>query len=370
MKIVYSDKHAAHDPQTFFVRGVKQRSAEQPERATRLLDAATEAGHKVVGAARLRRAPAATIHTPEYLDFLQTAARDWAKLPDASAEVVPNVHPARYPATYPEDPGRPRRLASDRSRLPDRAAAPGTQRSPRARSRRRAADLVLEGAREAYALCRPPGHHAYADMAGGFCFLNNTAIAAQRLRGKHQRVAILDVDVHHGNGTQGIFCERADVLTVSIHADPADYYPYFWGHAHETGAGEGQGFNLNLPQPLGSPDAPWLAAGDTGARAHPGVRTDRAGRGARPRRQRKRSAAGPEGHRRGLPRHGREDRARSACRQCWCRKAAISATISAATSCSSSPASDKVPRVGPAWRSSYMARTGADLIVETLKRPA
>jgi acetoin utilization deacetylase AcuC-like enzyme len=116
--------------------------------------------------------------------------------------------------------------------------------------------MVLAGERQAYALCRPPGHHAYADMAGGFCFLNNTAIAAQRLRAAHARVAVLDVDVHHGNGTQGIFYERADVLTVSIHADPANYYPYFWGHAHETG------FNLNLPQPLGSPDAPWLAAGD------------------------------------------------------------------------------------------------------------
>ena len=125
-----------------------------------------------------------------------------------------------------------------------------------------AADMVLAGERHAYALCRPPGHHAYADMAGGFCFLNNTAIAAQRLRAAHQRVAVLDVDVHHGNGTQGIFYERADVLTISIHADPADYYPYFWGHAHDTGEGAGKGFNLNLPQPLGSPDVPWLAAGD------------------------------------------------------------------------------------------------------------
>jgi acetoin utilization deacetylase AcuC-like enzyme len=125
-----------------------------------------------------------------------------------------------------------------------------------------ATDLVLAGEPQAYALCRPPGHHAFADMAGGFCFLNNTAIAAQRLRGQHQRVAVLDVDVHHGNGTQGIFYERNDVLPVSIHGDPADYYPYFWGHAHEVGAGAGQGYNLNLPLKLGSGDAPWLAAGD------------------------------------------------------------------------------------------------------------
>ena len=126
-----------------------------------------------------------------------------------------------------------------------------------------AADLVLAGTREAYALCRPPGHHAFADMAGGFCFLNNSAVAAQHLRSNHARVAVLDVDVHHGNGTQGIFYERADVLTVSIHADPANYYPYFWGHAHEQGTGKGQGHNLNLPLPLGSADAPWLEAGDT-----------------------------------------------------------------------------------------------------------
>jgi acetoin utilization deacetylase AcuC-like enzyme len=261
VKIVYSDKHAAHDPQTFFVRGVNRPAAEQPERATRLLDAATEAGHKAVAPRGYGSAPAATIHTPEYLDFLQTAARDWAQLANASAEVVPNVHPSRYPATYPKIlVGRAGWHQTDLA-CP---IGPGTWDAALAATEvaATATDLVLEGAREAYALCRPPGHHAYADMAGGFCYLNNTAIAAQRLRTRHQRVAILDVDVHHGNGTQGIFWERADVLTISIHADPSNYYPYFWGHAHENGAGAGAGFNLNLPQPIGSPDTPWLAAGD------------------------------------------------------------------------------------------------------------
>lgn len=262
MKIVYSDKHAQHDPQTFIVRGVKQRSAEQPERATRLLAAAQGAGHEVIASKTYGAAPAATVHTPEYLDFLQIAAREWAKLPNASAEVVPNMHPARAHASYPKAlVGRAGWHQADMG-CP---IGPHTWDAALASSEvaATAADLVLEGTREAYALCRPPGHHAYADMAGGFCFLNNSAIAAQRLRDKHQRVAILDVDVHHGNGTQGIFYERADVLTVSIHADPAYYYPYFWGHAQETGAGAGQGFNLNLPQPLGSGDQPWLAAGDT-----------------------------------------------------------------------------------------------------------
>lgn len=102
MKIVYSDKHARHDPQTFFVRGVKQRSSEQPERATRLLAAAKDAGHQIVAPQAHGSAPAESVHTADYLDFLQTISRDWAKLPNASAEVVPNVHPARYPATYPK----------------------------------------------------------------------------------------------------------------------------------------------------------------------------------------------------------------------------------------------------------------------------
>jgi len=261
MKIVYSDKHAQHDPQTFIVRGVKQRSAEQPERATRLLEAAKGAGHEITGPKAFGLPPVQAIHRPEYIDFLQIAAREWAKLPGASAEVVPNVHPARYPATYPKSlVGRAGWHQVDTG-CP---IGPGTWAAALASAEvaTTAADMVLSGTREAYALCRPPGHHAYADMAGGFCFLNNTAIAAQHLRAKHARVAILDVDVHHGNGTQGIFFERADVLTVSIHADPSSYYPYFWGHAHETGAGAGDGFNFNLPLPLGSADAPWLEAGD------------------------------------------------------------------------------------------------------------
>ena len=111
----------------------------------------------------------------------------------------------------------------------------------------------------AYALCRPPGHHAFADLAGGFCFLNNAAIAAEALRRKGLRPAILDVDVHHGNGTQGIFYARGDVLTVSIHADPLRFYPFYWGHAQERGEGAGRGCNLNLPLARGTGDDDYLA---------------------------------------------------------------------------------------------------------------
>ena len=138
--------------------------------------------------------------------------------------------------------------------------APGRAVSGSAQAARAAADAAVEhGA--AYALCRPPGHHAYADSAGGFCFFNNTAIAAQRLRASLDGpIAILDIDVHHGNGTQGIFWRRGDVLTVSVHADPSNYFPFFAGYADETGEGAGAGFNRNLPLAEGTDDRPWLAA--------------------------------------------------------------------------------------------------------------
>jgi acetoin utilization deacetylase AcuC-like enzyme len=126
-----------------------------------------------------------------------------------------------------------------------------------------AADRVVKGERLSYALCRPPGHHAYANRASGFCYLNNGALAAERLRDQHERVAILDIDVHHGNGTQAIFYDRPDVLTVSIHADPAGFYPFYWGYAEETGDQEGEGYNFNLPLPVGAGDDQWLKAVDT-----------------------------------------------------------------------------------------------------------
>jgi acetoin utilization deacetylase AcuC-like enzyme len=125
-----------------------------------------------------------------------------------------------------------------------------------------AARQVLGGDAACYALSRPPGHHASQDLAGGFCYLNNSAIAAQQLLTKFQRVAIVDVDVHHGNGTQRIFYERDDVLTVSMHADPIRFYPFFWGYENETGKGRGEGFNINRPLPRGTGDAEYLAVLD------------------------------------------------------------------------------------------------------------
>jgi acetoin utilization deacetylase AcuC-like enzyme len=121
-----------------------------------------------------------------------------------------------------------------------------------------ASQIVYGGDRAAFALCRPPGHHAGPNYAGGYCFLNNAAIAAQWLRDAGaNRVAILDIDYHHGNGTQEIFYNRSDVAVASIHADPKSDYPFYAGHADETGNGEGKNYNLNLPLPKGTEYESW-----------------------------------------------------------------------------------------------------------------
>lgn len=259
MKVIHDPDNARHDPTFFLVRGLAKPSAEKPERAQRLLEAVQRQGHQVQTAESFGPGPRAAVHSPEYLHFLETAWEDWQKLGDSGAEIIANVHPGRRPATYPSHlVGRAGWHMAD-------TACPLGQHTWQAACgsadvAAHGASLLLDGEREAYALCRPPGHHAYADMAGGFCFLNNSAIAAQQLRQAHERVVILDVDLHHGNGTQGIFWQRRDVLTVSIHADPAHFYPFFWGHAHERGEGEGEGYNLNLPLAIGSGNEAFLQA--------------------------------------------------------------------------------------------------------------
>ena len=124
-----------------------------------------------------------------------------------------------------------------------------------------ASRLVFNGDRSAFALCRPPGHHAGPNYAGGYCFLNNAAISAQWLRSAGaERVAILDIDYHHGNGTQEIFYQRSDVALVSIHGDPRFEYPFYAGHMDEIGSGDGRGYNLNLPLPKDTGFSAWNKA--------------------------------------------------------------------------------------------------------------
>ena len=264
MKVYYAAVQKTHDPDTFLVAGAQRPIPEKPERADRLLAAVERLGLAAEAPADHGLAPIAAVHTPEYLEFLRTIAHDWQAL-GGSREVVPNVHPDRRDGVYPSSP-----IGRAGYHLADTACpvAPETWDAVRtsAHAAVSAADAVLEGAAHAYALCRPPGHHAFADMAGGFCYLNNAAIAAQHMRRRHARVATLDVDLHHGNGTQGVFYRRDDVLTVSLHVDPDVFYPFFWGHAAERGRGAGLGYNLNLPLPLGAGDEAFVAALDAGLR--------------------------------------------------------------------------------------------------------
>lgn len=259
MKAVFDARQWHHDPQHFMANGKLLDSPEQPERINRLKAAAETAGCVFQAPQDAGMAPLAAVHSPEYLHFLQTIHARWSRMPDAGPEVIPNIHPASRSDGYPRSAVGQAGYHQADTACPIGA---GTWEAAywSAQTAVAAADIVAAGAHAAYALSRPPGHHAFADLAGGFCFLNNAAIAAERLCRAGLRPAILDIDVHHGNGTQGVFYARDDVLTVSIHADPVRFYPFFWGHAQERGCGRGLGFNLNLPLPRGTGDRDYLQA--------------------------------------------------------------------------------------------------------------
>lgn len=257
MKALFDDRQRRHDPKHFMANGTILPNPEQPRRIEVLREAAKAAGCVFAPPSDAGIGPIAAIHTAEYLAFLKTIHARWSRIDGAGAEVIPNIHPANRGDSYPRSAVGQAGYHQADTACP---IAAGTFEAAywSAQSAIAGADLVASGDRSAYALSRPPGHHAFADLAGGFCFLNNSGIAAERLRAAGKRPAILDVDVHHGNGTQGIFYNRADVLTVSIHADPVRFYPFFWGHAHERGAGDGLGSNLNLPLARGTGDDAFL----------------------------------------------------------------------------------------------------------------
>jgi acetoin utilization deacetylase AcuC-like enzyme len=259
-----------HTPRFFLQRGQLRSNFEVAERAASLLAGLGRLGIAAETAAPPERAALEAVHAPDYLDFLEGALRAWQALPNPGPEVVGNTHAtadalangARRPDGIVGQAGW---YTADTS-CP---IGPGTWEASHA-----AAGVALAAAaeaaagRSAYALCRPPGHHAYRARAGGHCYLNNAAIAVAALRRAGAgRVATLDIDSHHGNGTQGMFWEDGAVLTVSVHGDPAGYYPFFTGYAEETGAGAGAGLNRNMPLPFGTGDETWLAAIDQGIAA-------------------------------------------------------------------------------------------------------
>jgi acetoin utilization deacetylase AcuC-like enzyme len=261
MKVVFAEEQRRHYPEHFLVNGVSEANPERPQRIDRLLAGARAAGFSLERPLDYGLEPIAAVHDARYLAFLAKAHERWRRIDGAAPAVTPNIHPVARDCAYPDSV-----VAQAGWHMMDASCpiAADTHESAlwSAASAVHAADIVLAGEPVAYALCRPPGHHARQDAAAGFCYINNAAVATTRLQRKFPRVAILDVDLHHGNGTQDIFYARADVLTVSIHVDPVRFYPFFWGAAGEIGAGAGQGFNLNLPLPRGAGDESFLKALD------------------------------------------------------------------------------------------------------------
>ncbi len=253
-----------HHPRNYYSRGRMRTPQEVPQRAERLVAAAHALGFEVRAPGDFGVAPLAAVHDMNYLRFLETAHRDWTQLPeDWGDEVMSNI--------FVREPNALRGVLAQAARyLADGSCPVGaaTWRAAywSAQSALAAAAAVRAGARDAYALCRPPGHHARADAAGGFCYLNNAAIAAQALRADVERVAILDTDMHHGQGIQEIFYTRRDVLYVSIHGDPTNFYPAVAGFDDERGSGAGAGYNVNLPMPHGSSEAVFFARVDDALR--------------------------------------------------------------------------------------------------------
>ncbi|MGA7781620.1 MAG: histone deacetylase family protein [Paraburkholderia sp.] len=250
MLTFFHPEQLKHHPRSYLSRGKLRTPQEVPERAVRLVEAAKSLGFDVREPADFGMAPLAAVHGMNYLRFLEEAHAEWKKMPeDWGDEVMSNIY-VREGNPLRGVLGKAARYLADGS-CP---IGPDTWRSAywSAQSAVASALAINEGEREAYALCRPPGHHARAEGAGGFCYLNNAAVAAQVLRERFGRVAILDTDMHHGQGVQEIFYGRDDVLYVSIHGDPTNFYPVVAGYEDEHGAGAGDGYNVNLPMPHGS----------------------------------------------------------------------------------------------------------------------
>ncbi len=268
--LIASDHHLAHDGLVELVAGQPVPCYESPERATVIREALLATGHYALTAPTEHGPdPISAVHTVELIDLVEHAWTDAvAAGRDPSRPLLPDTF---LLGAYAEGMSLERLPVGRHDRLGafcfDTATpiVEGTAAAAHAAVdiALTALDLVLAGEPLAYGLCRPPGHHAGRGLIGGYCFFNNAAIVAESVLARGaQRVAILDVDFHHGNGTQQIFWERGDVLYVSLHGDPAGIYPYYSGYAVESGAGAGEGTTLNLPLPPGTDGDAYLATLD------------------------------------------------------------------------------------------------------------
>jgi len=263
MLVYYSEAHRKHEPPfEIFDGGLRVPYLENPDRMDRILHALHETQWAEISEpGEFGLDPIHGVHDPDYVTFLATCWTAWLESEAQDKTVL-------LPATFAlrRHPHKPTSLLGRAGyHMMDLSACivEGTYAAARASANcaLSAAERVANGARSAFALCRPPGHHAGKDYAGGYCFLNNAAVAAHWLSA-HGTVALLDIDYHCGNGTQDIFYERGDVFTISIHADPDIEYPYYAGYTGETGNGAGTGFHRNFPLEKGTDDARYLAVLD------------------------------------------------------------------------------------------------------------
>jgi acetoin utilization deacetylase AcuC-like enzyme len=259
MKTVYSENHRLHDGDRELTVDGLVPCFEMPRRAEMIHDRIREVGlGAVVAPTAHGLEPVLRVHDEGFVDFLRTAADRWREF-GRSGDAIPYTWP------YRRSPGRvPAGIDGQLGYYSIDVGVPITPTTWEAVSSSvdvalTGADLVLEGEPVVFSLCRPPGHHAGRDYMGGYCFLNNAAIATEALS-DHGRVAVLDIDYHHGNGTQDIFYSRDDVLFTSIHGHPDVEYPFFSGFEDETGAQAGDGYNLNCPLPHGSGIEPFTDA--------------------------------------------------------------------------------------------------------------
>ena len=261
MKVFYSEEHRKHEPPfEVFDGGLRVPYLENTDRMDRILNALRQADWaEFCAPTDFGLDPIHAVHDREYIDFLASCWTEWlASEAQDKSVLLPATFALRRQSHKPTGLlGRMGYYLMDLSAC----IVEGTYTAALAAANcaLNAAEAMSNEERVAFALCRPPGHHAGKDYAGGYCFINNASVAANWLSSKG-RIALLDIDYHCGNGTQDIFYDRADVLTISIHADPNVEYPHFWGYASETGAGPGVGFHRNFPLEKGTDNARYLSA--------------------------------------------------------------------------------------------------------------
>ena len=258
MKTIYSEQHRLRDSKTELYGGVLVEPFERPSRADMIIEAIQNSGlGEIIKPETYSIDPVLAVHDSDFISFLETAWDEW-QAAGFEGEVIANTWPARR--MQQRVPNHIDGKVGYYALAAETSISEGTWQAALAAKdvALTGGQALLDGEHSIFSLCRPPGHHAAKDMYGGYCFLNNAAIAAQYLRDNGtDRVAILDIDFHHGNGTQDIFYDRDDVLFCSLHGEPEDAFPYFIGYKDETGEGAGAGFNCNYPMPRGTPYSEW-----------------------------------------------------------------------------------------------------------------